>query len=162
MNQGIVAASDLDPRSVTLLKWALGIIYLHFGLLKFFPQLSPAEILSTETIMALTGHLLTASQSLFLLALMETVLGLGFLLRIFPRATFVVFTLHMLGTLTPLVLLPEFTFKVAPFAPTLEGQYILKNLVFLAAGWAILLPDAWPRTVPLSGAEAPAVSAPGS
>jgi hypothetical protein len=36
--------------------------------------------------------------------------------------------------------LPELTFKFLPFAPTLEGQYILKNLIFVAAGWTVLFP----------------------
>ena len=51
----------------------------------------------------------------------------------------------MIGTFLPLVLLPEFTFKVAPLAPNIEGQYIFKNIVFLAAGWTVLLPQILPR-----------------
>jgi hypothetical protein len=45
----------------------------------------------------------------------------------------------------PLFVLPEFTFKFAPFGPTLEGQYILKNTVFLAAGLTVLWPSCFPR-----------------
>lgn len=128
--------------AASILKFSLGIVYLHFGFLKFYPDLSPAELLATQTIMTLSGHRLDAQQSLFLLALLETVIGLGFLFNVFRRSMFVLFTFHMLGTLTPLILLPEFAFKIAPLAPTIEGQYIIKNIVFLAAGWTILLPDA--------------------
>lgn len=46
----------------------------------------------------------------------------------------------MIGTLVPLFILPEFAFKFFPFAPTTEGQYILKNLVLIAAGWAVVAP----------------------
>ena len=51
-----------------------------------------------------------------------------------------IFFAHMLGTIMPLFLLPELVFKFAPFGPTMEGQYILKNIVFVAAGWTVLAP----------------------
>ncbi len=51
----------------------------------------------------------------------------------------------MFGTFMPLFVLPEFTFKIAPFAPNVEGQYIFKNVVFVAAGWTVLLPAVFPR-----------------
>lgn len=145
--------------AASILKFSLGIVYLHFGFLKFYPDLSPAELLATQTIMTLTGHRLDAQQSLFLLALMETLIGLGFLFNVFRRTMFVLFTFHMLGTLTPLILLPEFAFKIAPLAPTIEGQYIIKNIVFLAAGWTILLPDALGRNLTTQKVvEAPSLS----
>jgi len=40
----------------------------------------------------------------------------------------------MPGTLAPLLLSPESTFTQAPFGPTLEGQYIVKNFVLISAG----------------------------
>ncbi|MZH02780.1 MAG: hypothetical protein F3745_05115 [Nitrospinae bacterium] len=51
------------------------------------------------------------------------------------------FSIHMAGTFLPLFIIPEVVFKVAPFVPTTEGQYILKNIVFIAAGWAVLYPQ---------------------
>ncbi|HRX78991.1 MAG TPA: hypothetical protein P5307_08005, partial [Pirellulaceae bacterium] len=51
-----------------------------------------------------------------------------------------VFLFHQASTFIPLFLFPELTFKIAPFAPTMEGQYILKNLVSVAAGWTVMLP----------------------
>ena len=39
----------------------------------------------------------------------------------------------MAGTITPLFLFPEETFVSFPFVPTLEGQYIIKNVVLVAA-----------------------------
>jgi len=134
--------SASERRAAAILRFALGIIYLHFGYLKFYPDLSPAELLATQTVMIATGHQLNAQQSLFLIAMLETAIGLGFLFGVCRRLVFFLFTFHMLGTFLPLVLLPEFAFKIAPLAPTLEGQYIIKNILFLAAGWTILLPDA--------------------
>jgi len=130
--------------SFHVFRFALGFVYFHFGLLKFFPDLSPAELLASQTIMRLSGGALDASTALHWLAIMECGVGLAFIFHIWLRAAAVVFFLHMLGTFAPLIVLPELTFKVAPLAPTMEGQYILKNLVFVAAGWAILLPEILP------------------
>lgn len=133
-------------RSPTFLRLALGLVYFHFGVLKFFPDLSPAEMIATQTVMAVSGHMLDAHSAQLVLAVIETAVGLGFLFNILPKVTFVLFMLHMAGTFIPLVVLPEFTFKIAPLAPNVEGQYILKNLVFVAAGWTVLFPHLFPRT----------------
>jgi hypothetical protein len=51
--------------------------------------------------------------------------------------TLLLLYLQMIGTLLPLFFFPSETFTVIPFAPTLEGQYIIKNLVLISAGIAI-------------------------
>lgn len=132
-----------DCPSPVFLRLAVGYVYLHFGLLKFFPDLSPAELIATQTIMALSNNLLDATTAQLYLAILETTIGLGMVFQVFPRTVFVLFMLHMLGTFMPIVYLPEYSFKIAPFAPTIEGQYVLKNLVFVAAGWTVL----WPQLV---------------
>jgi len=135
----------LSPKSTGnssyhFLRIALGIVYFHFGILKFFPDLSPAELLASQTIMRLTSGLLDANTALYFLAIMECVLGLALIFNVCMRLAFIVFLFHMIGTFAPLFVLPELTFRVAPLAPTMEGQYILKNIVFVAAGWAVLMP----------------------
>ncbi len=136
--------SETPQRTPAVLRYALGLIYFHFGVLKFFPDLSPAEMLASQTVMSLTSHWLDAQSALWWLAIIECTIGLGLLFNVFPRVTFVLFIAHMAGTFMPLFLLPEFTFKIAPFAPNVEGQYIFKNLVFLAAGWTVLMPQVFP------------------
>ena len=74
------------------------------------------------------------------LAVLECSIGVGFLLNAGLRVVSLLFLLHMVGTFLPLFVLPELAFRMGFFAPTLEGQYILKNLVFVAAGWTVLLP----------------------
>lgn len=128
-------------RSPNVLRVALGLVYFHFGFLKFFPDLSPAELLAGQTIMKLSDYWLDAATSLWLLAILECAIGLGFLFNVFPRITAALFLFHMCGTFVPLFVLPELAFKISPLAPTLEGQYILKNIVFVAAGWTVLLPS---------------------
>ena len=128
-------------RSPLFLRLALGYIYLHFGLLKFFPDLSPAELIATQTVMAFSMNLLDATTAQFCLAILESVIGLGLIFNAFPRLIFGMFIFHMFGTFLPLFLLPEFVFKIAPFAPSIEGQYIFKNIVYVAAGWTVLMPE---------------------
>jgi hypothetical protein len=123
---------------------ALGIVFFHFGLLKLFPDLSPAELIASQTIMKLSLNGLDAHTALKCLAVLECGIGLGFLLNFGLRFVSVLFLLHMIGTFMPLFCLPELTFKIAPLAPTMEGQYILKNVVFVAAGWTVLLPHCLP------------------
>ncbi len=131
--------------SFHIVRLALGVVYFHFGILKFFPDLSPAEMLASQTIMRLTSGWLDASQALFYLAILECALGLAMLFNVFMRAAFVLFLFHMIGTFAPLFVLPELTFKISPLAPTMEGQYILKNIVFVAAGWAVFIPYVFHR-----------------
>lgn len=144
--------NDSARRSPTLLRLALGLVYFHFGLLKFFPDLSPAELIGTQTVMSVSFHWLDAHSALICLAFLETAIGIGLIFNILPRITFVLFIVHMVGTFLPLLVLPEFTFKIAPFAPNMEGQYIFKNIVFVAAGWTVLFPHLFPRREPLPAA----------
>lgn len=139
--------TDSKLTSIDAVRLSLGYIYLHFGVLKFFPDLSPAEIIAGYTTMKVVGFQLDASGALFWVAIMECIIGLGFLLKSWMRLAGVLFFLHIVGTLLPLFILPEFTFKFFPFAPTTEGQYIMKNLALAAAGWAVVTPHF--RTKPI-------------
>ena len=138
---------DRSPanRSPVFLRVALGFVYLYFGILKLFPDLSPAEMLASQTIMRLSWSWLDARTAMWVLAVGECVIGLAFLFDIAPRCLPFIFFAHMLGTCSPLFILPELTFKIAPFAPTLEGQYIFKNIVFIAAAWTVLV-QRWPKS----------------
>jgi uncharacterized membrane protein YphA (DoxX/SURF4 family) len=122
---------------ILLLRISLGITFFWFGVLKFFPGLSPAQTLATNTIDQLTFGLITPNVSIYILAAWETAIGLGLMFGVFLRATLLLLFLQMLGTLTPLVLFPAETFTAIPHAPTLEGQYIIKNLVLISAGLVV-------------------------
>lgn len=124
----------------TFLRLSAGFVYFYFGFLKFFPDLSPAELLAGETLMRLSWSWLDARTAIWWLALVECIIGLSFLFNAFMRWIFFLFLIHQAGTFLPLFLLPELTFKIAPFAPTFEGQYIFKNLISVAAGWTVMLP----------------------
>ena len=122
---------------VPVLRIGLGVVFLWFGILKFFPGASPAEVLAARTIQTLSGGIIGPSVSLPMLATWESLIGLGLLTGRFLRATLLLLVVQMFGTLTPLVLFPAETFTVFPFAPTLEGQYIIKNVVLVGAAMVV-------------------------
>jgi uncharacterized membrane protein YphA (DoxX/SURF4 family) len=119
---------------VVALRVSLGIVFLWFGVLKFFPGLSPAQDLATRTIEILTFGLMPPSVSIPILATWECLIALGLMTGLFMRATLLLLALQMLGTITPLFFFPAETFTRIPYAPTLEGQYIIKNIVLVTAG----------------------------
>jgi uncharacterized membrane protein YphA (DoxX/SURF4 family) len=122
--------------SVPILRIGMGIVYTWFGVLKFFPGFSPAEGLAVQTIGVMSFGLISPRVSLVLVALLETVIGLGFLTGRYIRVTLLLLAFQMVGTLTPLIFFPAQTFN-APWAPTLEGQYIIKNVVLIGAAMVI-------------------------
>ena len=85
----------------------------------------------------LTGGAMPPSTSLPILAAWETLIGLGLLSGRFLRATLFLLALQMAGTITPLFLFPGETFSRFPYAPTLEGQYIIKNIVLIRAAMVV-------------------------
>lgn len=119
--------------STRLLRWAIGINYFWFGILKFFSGMSPAEGLAKDTIHVLTFGLIPDETNLLLLAIWEVGIGLlffsGYFIRFGAKAAIV----HMVFTFTPLFFFPDVSFSHAPYAFTIIGQYIVKNLVFLVA-----------------------------
>jgi putative oxidoreductase len=121
---------------VLLLRVSLGIVYLWFGLPKFVSGLSPADALAEKTISDLTAHLLTGHTATVLLAVLETSIGVGLVTGWFLRLILVALLGQLAGTLAPLVLFPQEMWKAFPVL-TLEGQFIVKNLVFIAAAVTI-------------------------
>lgn len=122
---------------VLISRLGLGVVFLWFGVLKFFPGLSPAQELAGRTIEALTLGLVGPELSLPALAAWESLIGLGLLSGRFLRATLFLLAAQMVGTLTPLFLFPGEVFTQIPYAPTLEGQYIIKNIVLIGAAMVV-------------------------
>lgn len=120
-----------------ILRWSVGLVFLWFGAVKFIPGLSPADELATRTISMLTFDVVPPEVSRPTLAAWETAIGVGLILKLWLRAVLLLLGLQMLGTLTPLALFPQQTWKMFPVVLTLEGQYIAKNAVLIAAGVVI-------------------------
>ncbi len=117
-----------------LLRISVGIVFLWFGFLKFFPGLSPAQGLAVRTISTITFDLLPDTIIINGLALWEVLIGLGLISGKFMRETLLLLFLQMPGTFLPVFLFPNEVFTHIPYAPTLEGQYIFKNIVLISAG----------------------------
>ena len=114
---------------ITFLRIGLGVVFFWFGALKFFPGLSPAEGLVRNTI-----YFFNPDIFIVILALWEVLIGVGLMTGKFMRITLLLLFLQMPGTALPLLILPEVVWNVFPYGLTMEGQYIVKNLVLIGAG----------------------------
>jgi uncharacterized membrane protein YkgB len=118
------------------LRVSLAIIFIWFGLLKPL-GLSPAGPLVEATVGWMP--LFTPGQWVSVIGWWEVVIGVTFLFRPTLRVAIALMFLQMGGTFLPLVLLPTVTFQAGhyPFVPTMEGQYIIKNLLIISAALVV-------------------------
>lgn len=128
-------AGLLTRYSVTALRIALGLVFLGFGVLKFFPGVSPAAELAERTIGVLTLHHVGPSAALLLTAVMETVIGLTLVTGKFLKSGLVLLAFALVGIMSPLVLFFGELFPAG--GPTLTAQYVLKDVVLAAAAAVI-------------------------
>ncbi|OHA15350.1 MAG: hypothetical protein A3G52_00060 [Candidatus Taylorbacteria bacterium RIFCSPLOWO2_12_FULL_43_20] len=108
---------------------SLFIIYVWFGLLKVL-GVSSANPLVLDLLQE-TMSFMSSGNFLIILGVVEITIGILIFTGKFPKLTLVIFSAHMIATLLPLLLLPAVTW-VKPWVPTMEGQYIIKNLVIMA------------------------------
>lgn len=114
-----------------LLRYSLGIIFIWFGALKPF-GLSPAQDLVANTV-----YFVDPAWFVPLLGWWEVAIGVGLLFRPLIRPAIALLFLQMPGTFLPLVLLPDVCFTSFPFGLSMEGQYIIKNLILISAALVI-------------------------
>lgn len=124
--------SFMDRIGLVFLRFAIGVIFIWFGALKTVGELSPAYDLVAATVYWLTPEIIVP-----LLGLWEIAIGLAFLFTPLTRVAIFLLALQMPGTFLPLVLLPEVCFTIFPVALTIEGQYIVKNLVIIGSALVI-------------------------
>ena len=139
----------LNRSSLTILRLSLAIIFIWFGALKPFGQ-SPAVDLIKKTV-----YWLDPDVFIPILGVWEMAIGICLLFAPLIRVGLFLLALQMPGTFLPLVLLPEICFINFPFDLTLEGQYIVKNLVLIGAGLVV-----GSRLVPLEKVARPDSPAP--
>ncbi|HEX3050953.1 MAG TPA: DoxX family protein [Aggregatilineaceae bacterium] len=124
-----VITTWMAEHGLTFLRIGLGLVFFWFGALKLFPDASPAEDLVRDT-----TSFVDPDWFIPLLAFWEMAIGIGLIFKIFMRVTLLLLFLQMPGTALPLIVKPDAVWTHFPFALTLEGQYIIKNLVLVAAG----------------------------
>jgi uncharacterized membrane protein YphA (DoxX/SURF4 family) len=124
----------LIAHSIAILRVSVGVVFLAFGLLKFFPGVSPAQDLVERTTGILTLGLLPGAVALVLVATLESVIGLCLISGRAMRGAIYLLAVQLIGILSPLVLLPGRLFGGPHGAPTLEGQYVFKDIILVGAG----------------------------
>lgn len=118
------------------LRYSLAIIFIWFGLLKPL-GISPAAALVKDTIYWMP--VFSAETWVDIVGWWEVLIGVTFLFRKTVRLAILLLAFQMIGTFMPLILLPEIAFQPGriPFGLTLEGQYIVKNLLIISAALVI-------------------------
>ena len=121
--------------SVPFARLGLFVVFFWFGALKVV-GLSPASGLM-QALFEQTINFISFNHFMILFGLFECLIGVLFLFRGFERIVLPLLFLHMLLTFLPLFVLPEATWS-GFLVPTLEGQYIIKNLGIIAAAIGIV------------------------
>jgi len=130
-------ATRLAARAgIPALRVSLGLVFVWFGVPKFWSGVSPADQLAIRTMGVIDGHTVPPGVTRVLLATMETSIGAGLLTARLLPLVLALLAVQMAGTLTPLVFFRHEMWTRA-LVPSLEGQYIIKNLVLISAGIAI-------------------------
>ncbi len=118
-----------------LVRIPIFIIFFWFGVLKII-DLSPAQQLVKDTVYWMP--FLSAESWTYVIGVWEVLIAVCFLFKRTTLIAMVLLFLQMSGTFLPLVILPEITFQNSnPFLPTLEGQYIIKNIIIITAALMI-------------------------
>jgi len=118
-----------DRWSVSFARFSLFIIYFWFGAIKVF-GVSAANPL-VDSLLQKTLPFLTFNQFILGLGIFEMFIGILFLFPRLLRLALPLLLIHMITTIMPLILLPALTWQ-SFLTPTLEGQYIIKNILIIA------------------------------
>lgn len=116
------------------LRLALAVIFFWFGILKPL-GLSSAAPLVRATVDWMP--LFSPDGWVVVIGWWEVAIGVTFFFHRTVRIAIGLMALQMVGTFMPLVLLPSVTFQAVPYAPTLEGEYIVKNLLLISAALVV-------------------------
>lgn len=124
----------MAENGIAFLRISIGIIFLWFGFIKYFPGLSPIEDLALRTTRVLTFNLFSDNAMAIGLATLECLIGIGLITGKFLRATLVLLLIQLVGAISPVFIFPSEVFKIIPIVPNLAGQYIIKDIVLISAG----------------------------
>ncbi len=126
----------MERWGILAVRISFGIIFIWFGILK------PLGISSAEPLVLATVPWLPVFQGETWVAIIgwwEVLIGVAFLFKRTIRIAIGLLALQMVGTFLPLIMLPEITFQSGyfPYGPTMEGQYIIKNLMIISAALVV-------------------------
>lgn len=121
----------LDNYSIELLRYSLSIVFIWFGILK------PLGVSSATELVSKTVYFIPPEIFVPILGFWEVLIGICLLHKKLLRVGMLLLLLQMAGTFLPLLILPSVSFISIPFVPTLEGQYIIKNLVLISGALVV-------------------------
>jgi|SRR5690554_612595 len=121
------AAEWMHKNGQVLLRYSLAIVFIWLGALKPL-GLSPVNTLISNTVFWLPSDVFIP-----LLGYWEIIIGVCLILRPLLRVALTLLFLQLFGTVLPLFVVPDICFTAFPHALSLEGQYIVKNVVILSA-----------------------------
>ncbi|MFW5418056.1 hypothetical protein J0910_15700 [Nocardiopsis sp. CNT-189] len=136
----------LARHGIGLMRISLGTTFLVFGALKLFPGVSPAEDLVVPTVETLTFGLLTGGAAMAATAVVECFIGLTLITGKLLKTGLAVLAAALVGILSPLVLLFGDLFPGG--VPTLEAQYVFKDIVLAAGALVVAAGALGARLVP--------------
>jgi putative oxidoreductase len=123
------AADAMGRASLPLLRVSLGVVFIWFGALKFTHSTPVAELVA-ETVPFLPARWFVPALGAF-----EVMLGLALLVGRWLGAVALLMVAHLTGTLLVLVTQPRVAFQDGnPFMLTMTGEFVVKNIVLMAAG----------------------------
>jgi len=120
-------------KKLALLTISIGLLYFYFGMLKFFPNLSPAEEIGSVTACKLCFGLLNEELCLLSLAFLEVMIGVFLIARKHLKFVIVIAISHLVMTFSPFIFFPDQIFTESIVTPSLLGQYIYKNIIIICA-----------------------------
>ena len=121
----------MADHATRVLRFALAVVFVWFGALKIWAE-SPADDLVRRTI-----YWLPSENFLPVLGAWEVIIGFCLFFRPWQRLGLLLLALQLPGTFLPLLLLPSVCFADFPFVLSMEGQYIVKNLLIIGAALVI-------------------------
>ena len=127
----------LVANSIGILRFSMGVVFVGFGILKYFNGISPIESLATRTTTVLTLGIFSGHSAMIFVATLECIIGFCFLSGMFLRVGVWLLAVQMIGAMSPLLFFPAELFSGPLHAPSLAAQYIIKDIILIAAGMVI-------------------------
>jgi putative oxidoreductase len=130
---------QLSRWGVPVLRVTVAVVFLWFGALKLTGY-SPVEDLVMSSFASLPFEFPFAA-----LGVLEVLIGAGLLFKVGLRAALGLMWLMLIGTFAAVALNPELFIGDTFWKLTTEGEFVVKNLVLIAAGMVIGGHDVRPR-----------------
>ncbi|MBN4071417.1 hypothetical protein JYT72_02785 [Crocinitomix catalasitica] len=131
-----------QKNSLAALRICIGLCFLWFGILKLIPGCSPACEIAVATVEQLSFGLLDGFLGFKILGILEMIIGVNLITKFLLRPTLYILITHLIFTFSTFLITPELMFGDKFGALSLEGQYVIKNVVFIFAAFVMLAQSA--------------------